>query len=268
MVEKGEADLIDSFCRPLSLAVICKVLGVPAEDRDTVLSFAAPLATSNDASLQAASLGAFSAARDYFLPLLSEMGSEPHGGVIGHLRRECRHGSLSDDELLGLAITLLVAGFVTTLNLIGNSVVALLRRPDAFQHGDSLDEIGMRELLRVEGPARVAANRIALHDVEVAGALIPRGEVVVPVIASANRDGVIFERPDLLDLSRRESRHHLAFGGGIHRCLGASLASMEARVALATLFERTRSVYLTEELAAERASAVRGWRSLHMEFRA
>lgn len=147
---------------------------------------------------------------------------------------------LDEDELLAMIFLLLVAGQETTVNLIGNSALALLRNPhqiEMLRHNPSLIESAVEELLRFDGPLETATERYALEDVLISGSTIPRGALVYVVIASANRDERQFENPDTLDITRQNNRH-LAFGQGIHYCLGAPLARLETQIAINAILRR------------------------------
>jgi cytochrome P450 PksS len=180
---------------------------------------------------------------------------------------------LSEDELLAMIVLLLVAGHETTVNLIGNGVLALLENPDQLDrlHNDNdpaLIKSGVEELLRHSGPLETATERYPREDTSVAGVTIPRGELVFAVLASANRDEQQFENPDRLDLGR-EPNPHVAFGYGMHYCLGASLARLEAQLAIATLFRRVPNLKLeipSNSLRWKRGLVLRGLESLPVRF--
>jgi cytochrome P450 PksS len=147
---------------------------------------------------------------------------------------------LSEDELLSLIFVLLVAGHETTVNLIGNGVLALLDHPDQMEQlrdDPALIKTGLEEFLRFDSPVQFAGGRFPREDVTIAGVTIPRGEMVQPVLGSANRDERRFERPDELDLARDPNKH-LAFGQGVHYCVGAPLARLEGQIAINTLLRR------------------------------
>jgi cytochrome P450 PksS len=147
---------------------------------------------------------------------------------------------LNEDELLAMIFLLLVAGHETTVNLIANGMLALLRHPEQMEElrrDPSLISLAVEELLRFDGPLETATERYAVEDVLVAGSTIPRGGLVYVVLASANRDEATFEHPNMLDINRRNNRH-LGFGHGMHYCLGAPLARMEAQFAINALLRR------------------------------
>jgi len=177
---------------------------------------------------------------------------------------------LSEDELLAMIVLLLVAGHETTVNLIGNGVLALLENPDQLnrlRNDPMLIKSSVEELLRYNGPLETATERYPREDTNVAGTAIPRGELVFAVLASANRDEQQFEYADRLDLGR-EPNPHVAFGHGIHYCLGAPLARLEGQIAIATLLRRMPNLKLTmpsNALRWRRGLVLRGLESLLQE---
>ena len=177
----------------------------------------------------------------YVRSLVRARRANPENDLISALALAEQAGDqLSEDELLAMIVLLLVAGHETTVNLIGNGVLALLENPDQLDslHNDpALIKSGVEELLRHSGPLETATQRYPREDTSVAGVTIPRGELVFAVLASANRDEQQFENADRLDLGR-EPNPHVAFGYRMHYCLGASLARLEAQIAIATLFRR------------------------------
>jgi cytochrome P450 PksS len=146
---------------------------------------------------------------------------------------------LNEDEVVGLASLLLVAGYETTVNLIGNGILALLENPDqmARLRDEALIGPAIEELLRYYSPAETATERYAREDITIRGVTIPQGSLVYAMLASANRDERQFPNPDTLDVSRKPNRH-LAFGHGIHFCLGAPLSRLEGQIAICTLLRR------------------------------
>ena len=156
------------------------------------------------------------------------------------LRAEEAGEKLSEGELLGMVFLLLVGGHETTVNLIGNGTLALLQNPDQLRKlrdDPSLIKSAVEELLRYDGPVETSTERFAREDVRIGETLIPRGEMVLVVIAAADRDPSRFHNPDALDITRTDNKH-LAFGKGIHHCLGAPLAQMEGQIAISTLLRR------------------------------
>ena len=187
----------------------------------------------------------------------------------------CRRGEageqLSEDELVAMIFLLVVAGHETTVNLIGNGVLALLDHPeqmDRLRDHPALIRPALEELLRYDSPLETATERYAREDVTVAGTTIPRGELVYAVIGSANRDERQFAQPDTLNLTREPNRH-LAFGQGVHYCLGAPLARLEGQIAINTLLSRLPQVRLAVARGAlrrRRGFVLRGLEALPVAF--
>jgi cytochrome P450 len=198
--------------------------------------------------------------------------AEPKDDLITALVQAEEAGDkLSENELLAMAFLLLVAGHETTVNLIASGTLALLEYPRQMEmlgRDTSLIGPAVEELLRYTSPVQMATERYAREDVTIAGTLIPRGGLVLAVIASANRDEQQFENPDTLDLTRAPNKH-LAFGKGIHHCLGASLARMEAQIAISTLLRRFPDLHLAEapeSLHWHRGVFLRGLEKLPLTF--
>ena len=178
----------------------------------------------------------------YLRKMFEKRRAEPREDLLTALIRAEEAGDrLSEDELLAMAFLLLVAGHETTVNLIAGGALALLEHPEqaeALRNEPSLAKPAVEELLRYTSPVEMATERYPREDVEISGTTIPRGELVLAVLGSANRDGRQFEDPDVLDLARDPNRH-LAFGrGGVHHCLGAPLARMEGQIAISALLRR------------------------------
>jgi len=178
---------------------------------------------------------------------------------------------LNEDELLSMIFLLLIAGHETTVNLIANGTLALLHHPDQMEklrRDPSLVESAVEELLRFEGPVETATERYALEEVLISGSKIPRGALVYVVLASANRDDRQFENPDALDITRQNNRH-LAFGQGIHFCLGAPLARLETQIAMRALLRRCPRLQLAipdTQVRWKKGLVLRGLESLPVKF--
>ena len=247
VVERRAMDLVADFAFPLPTSVILTMLGVPDRDRDLFRAWSnaliAPVLDDAAARDAVAQLTDFT---DYLRALFAERRAQPRDDLLsGLLQAEEAGDRLSEGELFSTMVLLIVAGHETTVNLIANSVLALSRDPArrdalvaALAAGDAQAmPRAVEELLRYDGSVERALNRWAAEDVEVHGHLIRRGDPVILILASANRDGERFEAPDALDLGR-DARAHLGFGKGVHYCLGAPLARLEADVALSTLLAR------------------------------
>jgi cytochrome P450 len=246
---KGEAELIAQFANPLPALVIAELLGVPREDqayfRSVTNDFMRPWGDPVQVQAQVA-------LADYLLRQIREKRAHPGDDLLSSLISSREADRLDEDELRGTALLLLVAGHETTANLIGNGMFALLRRPDQYKLVCERPELipgAVEEFLRFAGPIDRAPDRYALEDMEIAGTLIPEGSIVLVGVASANRDDGVFDDPDTLDVTRNP-RGHLAFGHGIHFCLGAPLARIEAQVAFATLLSRLPDLELAVPVEA------------------
>lgn len=208
----------------------------------------------------------------YIRRLIKAKRESPNDDLLTALVRAEEAGDqFSDDELLAMVFLLLVAGHETTVNLIANGTLALLENSGqlrSLMNEPNLIKSAVEELLRFNGPLETATERYACEDLTVAGVTIPRGELVLAVLASANRDHQQFEDPDKLDLTREPNRH-LAFGYGVHYCLGAPLARLEGQVAISRLFRRIPDLRLAKPLDAlrwRRGLVLRGLESLPVTF--
>ena len=272
--DRGEMDLIDDYAFPLPITVIAELLGVPAEDRNNFREWS-DAAVSGNASqeyMEQILIPHMQAFTDYLRALFEEKRSNPKDDLVSALVRAEEAGDrLSEDELLGMVFLLLVAGHETTVNLIGNGVLALLQHPDQLRklkEDPSLIKPAVEELLRYDGPVETSTERFAREDVEIGGQVIPRGEMVLVVLAAADHDPERFPDPDELDITRTDNRH-LAFGKGIHHCLGAPLARMEGEIAISTLLRRMPNLRLKgspESLSWRPGMILRGLRGLPVEF--
>ncbi|WP_060882815.1 cytochrome P450 family protein [Streptomyces caniscabiei] len=240
MLPRGRADLVESFAHPLPLTVICELLGVPELDRAAFrkLSTEAVAPTSGESEY-----AAFVQLAAYLEQLVEDKRSAPPADDLlsALIRTTDEDGDrLSPAELRGMAFILLIAGHETTVNLITGAVHALLTHPGqlAEVRADmSLVEAVVEETLRHEGPVENATFRFAAEPLEIGGTVVPAGDAVMIGLAAADRDGARYPGPDRFDI-HRDTRGHLAFGHGIHFCLGAPLARMEAGVALRALLRR------------------------------
>ncbi|MGV0811268.1 cytochrome P450 [Mycolicibacterium boenickei] len=253
------ADLVADFALPIPSLVICELLGVPYADRE---DFQHRSARQLDLSLSITErVGLQRQGRDYMLGLVGRARRDPGEDILGMLVRE--HGDeLSDDELVGIAGLLLLAGHETTSNMLGLSVLALLRHPDQLAVvRDNPDAVSpaVEELLRWLSIVQNAIPRFTTTDVEVAGVRIPAGELVFASLPAGNRDPDFIDAPDALDISRG-APGHLAFGHGVHHCLGAPLARMEMRIALPALLRRFPDLALAESFDDVQ------WRSFHFIY--
>ena len=231
-------DLVASFAVPLPMAVICELLGVPLADRADFGRWSNVMV---DEGADAAKFEAMSELEAYLRDLVAAKRTTPDDALVSGLAEASDSGDhLSDDEVVAMAMLLLIAGHETTANLVANSVYALLGDPtlrDRLAGSADAMPAAVEELLRWGSPVANAPVYFAADDLEISGVTIPRGSMVTLSLAAANRDPARFDEPELYEPGR-ETAGHLAFGHGIHFCLGASLARLEGEVALSTLLAR------------------------------
>ena len=262
--EQGEMDVMRDFAAPLPLLVIAQMMGVPNEDRLYIRELATKLLANGGEGAdrtKAAAEGQIKM-REYLIPLVEERLINPTDDLLSLVVSGEQSGVYNREETLAAAVLLLIAGHVTTLNLICNGTLAFIRNPEQWEilrqdpEGKMLH--ATEECLRYDPPVK-GIQRIATEDVEVGGTLIREGESVRWMITSANRDPRAFDEPDKFDITRWPNRH-VGFGSGVHHCLGVNLARMEGQEAFKALAKRFDSLYLkTEEL--EYAPTI-GFRSL------
>ena len=266
---RGQIELVADYALPLPATVIAELLGVPTEDHAKFHRWSNRLVSvSSKRDMLRALPAALSFVR-YLRKLVERRRADPRDDLITALIRAEEAGDkLSKDELLAMAFLLLVAGHETTVNLIASGTFALLEHPGQMKRlrrEPSLVKPAVEELLRYASPVEMATERYAREDVEIEGTTIPRGELVLAVLGSANRDERHFEGPDVLDLARDPNRH-LAFGrGGVHHCLGAPLARMEGQIAISAFlrhFPEARLAVAPESLRWRRGVFLRGLQRL------
>ena len=271
---RGEMDVIADFAYPLPATVIATMIGAPPEDRDKFREWSDGLAEFVGGALGASDrrehaqrcLGELTA---YFHRIVEQRRAAPRDDLISGLIAARDEGEkLSEEELVATCVLLLFAGHETTTNLIGSGLLALLRNPDQLRmlrDDPSLIQGAVEEFLRYDGPVQAAA-RVVLEEIEVGGVRIGKGERVFPLITAADRDPAHFPEPDSLDITRRENRH-LAFGYGIHFCIGAPLARLEAQIALKTLLRRMSNLRLqTDAPPWKETFLLRGLKALPVRF--
>jgi len=272
LVDRKEADLMADFAYPLPVTVIAELLGVPLEDREKFTAWGRELI-----EMFSFSLDEFTPERtqrgndavlkfnDYFEALSNERRREPRDDLLTALvEAETEGERLNHEELLATCLILLIAGHETTANLIGNGTVALLRNPEALarlRDDPSVTSSAIEELLRYDSPVQMTA-RTTLEPMVIAGVEIPANARVASMLGSSNRDPSHFDRADELMLDR-SATPHVSFGGGIHFCLGAPLARLEARTAMPELLRRVPNLALvTDALDWRKTFPFRGLRSL------
>jgi hypothetical protein len=246
---KGEMDVIWDLGYPLPVIVIAEMLGVAPERRDDfkrwsddiVATLAGPLVS--EEALERAMKSSEEMA-EYFRAVIAERRREPRDDLLsGLIAAEERGEVLSEEELLATCILLLAAGNETTTNLIGNGMLALLRNPEQMERLRARPELvdsAVEEFLRFDGPVH-GTGRVALEELEIGGQTVEEGRIVFTLVAAANRDPSQFPAPDTLDVGR-DPNPHVAFGYGIHYCLGAPLARAEGQIAFRSLLERAPQI--------------------------
>jgi cytochrome P450 len=274
MLEKGETDLMEDFAYPLPITVICELLGVPVEYQETFKHWSMDVARGLDAIFHVPEVAARSAAArhalaDFFRALIAERRKAPRNDLLSVLIAAEEAGdTLTESELLATCTLLLVAGHETTVNLIGNGTLALLRNPDEFKRlreNPALAASATEELLRYDSPVQRTA-RIGTTDITLGDQTIPAGEVVMLFFGAANRDPARFPEPDRLDIGRTDNRH-VAFSNGIHFCLGAPLARLEGQIAFEALTRRLPNLALKTATPSFRPSVtLRGLTTLPLTY--
>ncbi|MFB7514844.1 cytochrome P450 [Streptomyces sp. NPDC056144] len=240
MEPAGRADLVDAYAFPLPITVICELLGVPVEDRDSFRAWSSELVAPSD---ERGLVGALEGFAGYLDELIEDKrAAGPSDDLLsGLLAARAEDGDrLSGPELRAMAYLLLVAGHETTVNLVSNTVRNLLTHPDqlaALRADPALLDGAIEESLRYDGPVETATIRFTREPVVLGGTEIPALQNVLVGLGALDRDPGRFPDPDRFDI-RRDTRGHLAFGHGLHYCLGAPLARLEGRIALRTLLDR------------------------------
>jgi cytochrome P450 len=246
--ERGETapnrqmELISQFSYPLPITVICDMLGIPPEDREQTRRWSEDLLSAQSPERMeeiGRNIGEFIA---YLRDLFTRKRETPGDDLISQLLQvEVDGDRLTEDEVLAMVFILFVAGHITTVNLIANGVFALLTNPEQaakLRSDPGLVTNAVEEILRYYGPAETTTARFAREDVELGGQTIAKGDPLLVVLAAADRDPARFADPQSFDITRDDANRHIAFGKGVHACLGAPLARLEGQIALETLFRR------------------------------
>lgn len=267
-------DLISSYCAQLPVTVISEILGVPPEQRNLLLELGTRAAPSLDFALSPRQFHAVTAGlRDFAAWLdnhVDRLRRQPGEDLLSQLiEARDEEGSLDDRELKATAGLVLAAGFETTVNLMGNAIALLSQHPEqlARLHQDTtLWANAVDEALRLDPPVLLTA-RVSTRATSVAGLEVPEGAQVVTVLAGANRDPRVFELPEVFDVARKNAKDHVAFSGGRHYCLGASLARMEGEVGLRALAERFPDMRLLPGARRRPTRILRGYEHLPARLR-
>lgn len=245
-------NLIDDYAFPLPIIVISEMLGVPHSDRDKFRLWSNALIEHSGHETDEEMRGLILEFREYLEAWIAKVRTQPGDDLISQLIMSEEQGDrLSEDELYNLVMLLIIAGHETTVNLIGNGMLALLQHPDQLhllQNRPELIHTAIEEMLRYNGPVEFSTSRWVREDLEFKGVPMSRGDLVVISLSSANRDPEQFNDPDLFDITRDKSPH-LAFGKGIHLCLGAPLARLEGEIAINTLLKHYPDVRLRGDIS-------------------
>ncbi|HEX2573553.1 MAG TPA: cytochrome P450 [Polyangia bacterium] len=270
---RGQMDLIEDFAFPLPITVIAEMLGVPVEDRNRIRIWSQAIFNTIGGGGTAEDVVHLEEFSTYVENLVEGKRREPRDDLISHMVQAEESGtSLSQVELVSMVTLLIFAGHETTVNLIGNGMLALLTHPAELaklRQDLTLVPAAIEEILRYCGPAIAPGPRYASEDVEIGGHLIRKGDAVLVSLAAANRDQAWFQHCETFDITRSDEGRHMAFGYGIHYCLGAPLARLEGDIALTTLLRRLPNLRLAvppETLRWRGNANLRGLCSLPVAF--
>ena len=269
----GKLDLIEDFAYPLPITIICEVLGIPAADhhkmRDWTHNIGLALEPVIDVNNIPSSAKATTELFDYLKVLIADRRANPTNDLLSAFVQAEEEGDCLDlDELLSNMLLLIIAGHDTTVNLIGNGMLALVQNPDAMnklRSNPDLLPLAIEEFLRYQSPAQLT-ERFAREDMSFEGQELKKGDRVSVIVGGANRDPAKFELPNDLNIERQPNKH-LAFGQGIHFCLGAPLARFEAKIAFERLLGRLSNITLDcEEPDFKPSAFLRGLEGLPLKF--
>jgi cytochrome P450 len=269
--ERGELELMADYAFPLPIIVIAEVLGVPTEDHERFREWSeARFSPAHDEAAQRRFVAQMEEFTAYLGSMFAARRAHPRDDLLtGLLAAEEAGDRLSETELYAMVVLLMLAGHETTMSLIGNAVLTLLDDPvllDRLGREPDLLPVAVEELLRFDAPLNRAFGRWATEDVEIDGKLIKRGDLVVPSVAAADRDPARFPGADALDITRADNKH-LAFGRGVHFCIGAALARIEGEIALGTLFRRLPGLRLLDDAVRWRPVAmIRSPMAVHLTW--
>jgi len=246
---KGPLELVRGYALPLPITIIADLLGIPAQDRARFHAWSSSLVAVSTRSDVLRMLPKIWGLLRYLRRLFRARRADPRDDLVTALVQAEEAGDrLNETELLAMVILLLIAGYETTTNLLAGGALALIQHPeqrDRLERNPDLAEAAVEELLRYTSPLDIGSLRYVSESVTIGSTTLPKGELVAAVLGSANHDESQFPDPERLDITRHPNRH-LAFGQGVHFCLGAPLERLEARIALATLFRRFPDLRLAE----------------------
>jgi cytochrome P450 len=272
LLPDGGFDLLHDYAQPYSIAVICRLLGIPTDRARDLLDWSHAMVKmyelhTTEAQAEAATQAA-GEFRDYVVGLAEERRRRPEDDLVTRLVETRVDGRrLSDPELVSTIIVLLNAGHEATVNTLGNGMLALLHHPEQWQRlvaGEVEPAAAVEELIRWDPPLQLFERWVLEDGVELDGRTVPRGAKLALLFGAANRDPRVFLDPDDLDVGRANAADHIGFGGGIHVCIGAPLARIELEAALAALVEGAPGLALAEEPRRNRAFVIWGLESLEV----
>ncbi len=266
--EKGEMDLMSGFALPLPLRIISELLGIPEGDRYRLHNLSRRSLSASNLAGTLLSLPDQRRLIRRIRRLIAERRARPRQDLISELVKAEEAGDkLTEEELVATIVLLLIAGYETTVNLIGNGALAFIQHPEQrklFTENPTLAESAIEELLRFTSPLDIASQRFAREELVLHSASILPGDVVLAMVGSANHDETQFSEPETFDIRRNPNRH-VAFGQGVHFCIGAPLARLEGQIAMTTLFQRFPTLRLAqdpEKLRWRKSLIVRGLENL------
>jgi hypothetical protein len=269
---QGETDFIAEFALPLPVVIIAELLGVPVEDRTMFREWSNQVilggGDANMLSDDNVQRDAVHALTDYFAGLIAERRKRPQADLVSDLiRARDAQSRLTEQELIGTCILLLIAGHETTANLLGSGMFTLLRHPDQWallkEHPEHVNT-AIEEMLRFESPLQQATFRVAGESFQTGAVTVEKGQQITALIGAANRDPKYFPNPDRFDITRAPNKH-IAFGLGIHFCLGAALARAEGFIGFSKIIERLPNMRLLDETPRWNPNAcLRGLSSLQV----
>ncbi|MBS4204544.1 cytochrome P450 family protein [Lederbergia citrea] len=272
MAGKQHVDLINEFAFPLPIIVICEILGIPTEDRDKFRLWSNSIIEDPNGEFDRDMHQHMNDFVQYLKKLFAIVRENPVESLISQLIIAEEQGDqLTEQELYGVVTLLIIAGHETTVNLIGNAMMALLEHPEQLEllkSQPAFIHTAIEEVLRYNGPVEFSTSRWAAENLEFKGKSISKGDLVIVALNSANHDPDQFNDPEVFDLTREKSKH-LAFGKGIHACLGAPLARLEGEIAINSFIQRYPNVKLNadkKDLEWRSGMIVRGVKKLPLSL--
>ena len=270
--ESGELELLYDFAQPYSIAVICRMLGVPLDRHRDLLEWSHRMVKMYefDVPVEAAEAATRGAAefREYVHGLIAERRAHPRDDMVTALvAARVDGGRLSDDEIVSTVIVLLNAGHEATVNTLGNGMVAFARHPEQWARvvaGDVSAHVAIEEMIRYDPPLQLFERWVLTDGFAIGDVPIPRGAKIAMLFGAANRDPRVFERPDEFDVGRQNAAQHIGFGGGIHVCIGAPLARIELEASVEALRQAWPTIELVAEPKRTGAFVIWGLKAVHL----